>query len=161
MPDDIASYFFLEASRNFRWHCIILFLRNSSSPMYHKVWYIWYVYHKYHKCGTKCGTILCFKYLMKIKNGRIVAAKFDDLSRGAPHAPQLASLTNLNPQSSLYHKVWYIYVCTTCTTNVVQVWYTKGASHVFWIILVLCTLCMYIVKEKQIYITKYLFIYLI
>ena len=44
-------------------------------------------------------------------------------------APQLPSLTNLNPQSSLYHKVWYIYVCTTCTTNVVQVWYTKGASH--------------------------------
>ena len=22
-------------------------------------------------------------------------------------------------------KVWYIYVCTTCTTNVVQVWYKK------------------------------------
>ena len=40
------------------------------------------------------------------------------------------------PQSSVLNphcttKVWYIYVCTTCTTNVVQVWYTKGASHVF------------------------------
>ena len=35
-------------------------------------------------------------------------------------------------------KVWYIYVCTTCTTNVVQVWYTKEGSHVFWIFWVLC-----------------------
>ena len=53
---------------------------------------------------------------MKIKNGRTVAAKFDDLSRGAPHAPQLPSLTNLNPQSSVLNP--------HCTTNVVQVWYT-------------------------------------
>ena len=43
-----------------------------------------------------------------------------------PHKPQSSILSS---QSSLYHKVWYIYVCTTCTTNVVQVWYTKGTSH--------------------------------
>ena len=58
-------------------------------------------------------------------------------------------------------KVWHIYTCATCATNVAQVWHTKEGSHVFWIILVLCTLCMYIVKEKQIYNTRYLFIYLI
>ena len=27
-------------------------------------------------------------------------------------------------------KVWYFYVSTTSTTNVVQVWYQKGASHI-------------------------------
>ena len=32
-------------------------------------------------------------------------------------------------------KVWYFYVSTTSTTNVVQVWYQKGAPHVFWIFL--------------------------
>ena len=37
-----------------------------------------------------------------------------------PHKPQSSILSS---QSSLYHKVWYIYVCTTCTTNVAQVWY--------------------------------------
>ena len=34
-------------------------------------------------------------------------------------------------------KVWYFYVSTTSTTNVVQVWYQKAASHIFWIYLVL------------------------
>ena len=28
-------------------------------------------------------------------------------------------------------KVWHIYTCATCATNVAQVWHTKGASHVF------------------------------
>ena len=32
-------------------------------------------------------------------------------------------------------KVWYFYVSTTSTTNVVQVWYQKGAPFVFWIFL--------------------------
>ena len=26
-------------------------------------------------------------------------------------------------------KVWHIYTCATCATNVAQVWHTKGASH--------------------------------
>ena len=52
-------------------------------------------------------------------------------------APQLSSLTNLNPQSSVLNphcatKVWHIYTCATCATNVAQVWHTKEGSHVFW-----------------------------
>ena len=35
--DDISSYFFLEASRNFRWHCVILFPRNRVSIHFYKL----------------------------------------------------------------------------------------------------------------------------
>ena len=67
---------------------------------------------------------------MKIKNGRTVAAKFDDLSRGAPHTPQCTSIAIPHkPQSSILNPH-----CTTkCGTfmfvpHVPQMWYKFGTQ---------------------------------